>query len=110
MSRGVRGNTLVKASEQHPQERPGMLGVNERHLTVRHHSGEAARRRCSGLGVANRDRNACRNGYFGRGSFDIVLAGSVASSIRFLTKESMTGGHFATNLETSPKALESHSG
>lgn len=58
-----------------------MLGVNERHLTVRHHSGEAAKRRCSGLGVANRDRSACRNGYFGRGSFGIGLAGSVAGAI-----------------------------
>jgi hypothetical protein len=33
------------------KERPGMLGVNERLLTVKNHSGEAAKRRCSGLGV-----------------------------------------------------------
>jgi hypothetical protein len=32
MSRGVRRNALVEASERHPKKRPGLLSVNKKDL------------------------------------------------------------------------------
>jgi hypothetical protein len=42
MSRGVRRNALVEASERHPKERPGLLSVNEKDLEKGGSSGRVA--------------------------------------------------------------------